>query len=189
MGQEMEKITGNKSGDPPQRGEGVGRASGRGGELVSHTPLGAGKHSLQLEWELTTKTWIQSPPSRTLRIRIFCVLRRSRTRRTEGQAVAEAFLPSPSRNPASLAQSKAGLGSNSSKKDTVNQLKKGFSENQPYISVFLKYESNYREKHCGTKKGSYVIFRQVSQDVSTGNQPPTDVCMSVISAVLAMFPF
>ena len=56
MGQEMEKITGNESVTHRQSGESVGRTSGRGGELVSHTPLGAGKHSLQLEWELTTKT-------------------------------------------------------------------------------------------------------------------------------------
>lgn len=79
--------------------------------------------------------------------------------KTDGPAVSEAFLPSPSRNPAGLAQSEAGLGSSSSRKDTVSQFKEGFSENQLYISVFLKYEINYQEKHCSTKKGSYVMFR------------------------------
>lgn len=56
MRQEMEKITGNESGDPLADQGKCEKGFRAQGELVGHTPLGTRKHSLQLEWELMTKT-------------------------------------------------------------------------------------------------------------------------------------
>ena len=52
----MEKITGNESEDPLADQGKCAKGFRERGERVGHTPPGARKHSLQLEWELTTKT-------------------------------------------------------------------------------------------------------------------------------------